>query len=242
MSASLDGNVVLVTGGAGGLGAAIATTLADAGARVLIADMRPEPAKALAERLCRAGRQASALMLDVTDARQVAAVIETAAAEHGGLDAVVNNAGVDVTCSLEELEVQDWERVLATNLSGPFYVCRAALAHLKRSRSAHVVNIVSTAARRAWPNACAYHASKYGLLGLSHALHAELRAHGIKVTAILAGGMRTPFLLDRFPDIPPENLQDPENVAAAVRFALTQPAGTVVAELMVLPMKETSWP
>ena len=104
------------------------------------------------------------------------------------------------------------------------------------------MNIVSTAARRAWPNAAAYHASKYGLLGLSHALHAELRAHGIKVTAILAGGMRTPFLLDRFPDIPPGNLQDPENVAEAVRFALTQPPGTVVAELMVLPMGETSWP
>jgi len=242
MSESLEDKVVLVTGAGRGLGAAIATTLADAGARVIVADLRREAAHALAEQLRRAGKRAAALGMDVTDPAQVGSAIETAAAEHGGLDAVVNNAGVDVTCSLEELAIADWERVLATNLSGAFYVCKAAVAHLKRSRCAHIVNIVSTAARRAWPNACAYHASKYGLLGLSHALHAELRAHGIKVTAILAGGMRTPFLLERFPDIPLENLQEPQNVAAAVRFALTQPPGTVVAELMVLPMKETSWP
>ena len=77
---------------------------------------------------------------------------------------------------------------------------------------------------------------------MSHALHAELRPHRIKVTAILAGGMRTPFLLDRFPDIDVDTLQDPANVARAVCFALTQPEETVIPELMVLPMRETSWP
>ena len=102
--------------------------------------------------------------------------------------------------------------------------------------------MASTAARRAWPNASAYHASKWGLMGLSHALHAELRAEGLKVSAVIAGGMRTPFLLDRFPDIDVDTLQDPANVARAVRFVLTQPAETVVPEIMVLPMRETSWP
>src|SRR5690606_28959762 len=106
----------------------------------------------------------------------------------------------------------------------------------------HIVNIASTAARRAWPNASAYHASKWGLMGLSHALHAELRGSGIKVSAIVAGGMRTPCLLDRLPATDVELLQAPENVARAVRFVLTQPAETVIPEVMVLPMKETSWP
>lgn len=87
-----------------------------------------------------------------------------------------------------------------------------------------------------------HHATKWGLLGLSHALHAELRPHGIKVSAVIAGGMRTPFLLDRFPDIDVSNLQDPANVAAAVRFVLLQPPETVIPEVMVLPMRETSWP
>ena len=238
----VEEKIVLVTGAGRGLGAAISKTLAAAGAQVVVADLRRQAAADVAEGLCQAGWRASPLALDVTDPASVAAGIEAAVTQHGGLDAVVNNAGVDVTCPAAELAIEDWERVLKTNLSGPFYVCKAALAHLRRSRAPHVVNIVSTAAKRAWPNACAYHASKYGLLGLSHALHAELRAYGIKVTAILAGGMRTPFLLDRFPDIPLENLQEPENVAEAVRFALTQPTNTVVAELMVLPMKETSWP
>ena len=105
-----------------------------------------------------------------------------------------------------------------------------------------IVNIASTAAKRAWANASAYHASKWGLLGLSHALHAEGRPHRVKVTAVVAGGMRTPFLLDRFPELDPEVLQDPANVAETVRFVLTQPDETVIPEVMVLPLRETSWP
>ena len=104
------------------------------------------------------------------------------------------------------------------------------------------MNIVSTAAKRAWANAAAYHASKWGLLGLSHALHVEGRPHGVKVTAVIAGGMRTPFLLDRFPDLDPGVLQDAAHGARAVRFVLGQPDETVVPEITVLPVRETSWP
>jgi NAD(P)-dependent dehydrogenase (short-subunit alcohol dehydrogenase family) len=86
------------------------------------------------------------------------------------------------------------------------------------------------------------HASKWGLLGLSHALHTECRRIGIKVSAVIAGGMRTPFILDRFPDTPLENLQPANNVAAAVKWVLEQPEESVVPEVMVLPMGETSWP
>lgn len=238
----LNGKVVLVTGGARGLGAAICRLLAASGAHVIVADVRGQAASDVAASVSAQGAQAWPLALDVTDAANVEDGVRGAVARFGRLDALVNNAGTDVTCALAELSVGDWERVLRTNLTGPFHMAKAALPYLQRDGGGHVVNIVSTAARRAWPNACAYHASKYGLLGLSHALHAELRPLGIKVTAILAGGMRTPFLLERFPDIPPENLQEPENVAEAVRFALMQPPGSVVAELMILPMKETSWP
>jgi NAD(P)-dependent dehydrogenase (short-subunit alcohol dehydrogenase family) len=111
-----------------------------------------------------------------------------------------------------------------------------------RKHGGQIVNIASTAAKRAWPNACAYHASKWGLLGLSHALHAELRPHNIRVTAVIAGGMRTPFLLDRFPELDAENLQDPDDVARAIVSLLSLPASSVVAELTILPMRETSWP
>jgi short-subunit dehydrogenase len=113
---------------------------------------------------------------------------------------------------------------------------------MRRQGSGDIVNITSTAAKRAWPNASAYHASKWGLLGLSHALHAELRPHGIRVTAVVAGGMRTPFLLDRFPDLDPSALQDPADVAQAILGVLLLPRATVVPELTVLPVRETSWP
>jgi NAD(P)-dependent dehydrogenase (short-subunit alcohol dehydrogenase family) len=238
----LQGKVVLVTGAGRGLGAAICKSLAAANAHLVVADLRGEAADDVAAGLRATGAKAFAAAFDVTDSESVASGIAASVAHYGRLDAVVNNAGTDVTSSLAELSIADWDKVLRTNLSGPFYVAKAALPHLQQSSAGHVVNIVSTAARRAWPNACAYHASKYGLLGLSHALHAELRSHGIKVTAILAGGMRTAFLLDRFPDIPLENLQEPQTVAETVRFALMQPPGSVVAELMILPMKETSWP
>jgi NAD(P)-dependent dehydrogenase (short-subunit alcohol dehydrogenase family) len=127
-------------------------------------------------------------------------------------------------------------------LNGPFYLMKEAFRVMKRQGGGSIVNITSTAAKRAWANASAYHASKWGLLGLSHALHVEGRAHNIKVTAIVAGGMRTPFLLDRFPDLDPNVLQDPRNVAETIRFVLTQPTETVIPEVTVLPMRETSWP
>ena len=111
-----------------------------------------------------------------------------------------------------------------------------------KGRGGSIINITSTAAKRTWANASAYHASKWGLLGLSHALHVEARPCNVRVTAVVAGGMRTPFIMDRFPDTDPGVLQEPENVAKAVLFALTQPEGTVVPELTVLPMRETSWP
>lgn len=237
---TLAGRVVLVTGGASGLGAAICGMLADEGATVVVADVNGERAQEGARALAERGAKASAVTMDVGRPDDVRAALETTLQRCGRLDAVVNNAGVDVTAPIDELDIEAWERVLRTNLTGPFLMAKLAKQHL--SPGGYIVNIASTAARRAWPNASAYHASKWGLLGLSHALHAELRAAGLKVCAVIAGGMRTPFLLDRFPDIDAGTLQDPRNVARAVRFVLTQPAETVVPEVMVLPMRETSWP
>jgi NAD(P)-dependent dehydrogenase (short-subunit alcohol dehydrogenase family) len=172
------------------------------------------------------------------DARRL---VEEASARAGGLDALVNNAGIDLTTGIDTLAVEDFDRILRTNLRGPFLLAKFALP-LSRERRGDIVNVTSTAAKRGWANASAYHASKWVLLGLSYALHAELRAHDVRVTAVVAGGMRTPFLLERFPDLDAAKLQDPAHVARAVRFALSQPRESVVAEITVLPVQETSWP
>jgi NAD(P)-dependent dehydrogenase (short-subunit alcohol dehydrogenase family) len=237
----LGGRTALVTGGGGGLGAAICETLAAAGARVMVADIREDAAHEVAAGIRRAGGRAAPMALDVTREDLADRTVREAAAG-GSLDILVNNAGVDVTLPADELPVADWDRILAVNLRGPFLLARRALPLMRERGRGHIVNVVSTAARRAWPNAAAYHASKWGLLGLSHALHVEARPHGVKVTAVIAGGMRTPFLFDRFPDLDPGLLQEPKHVAEAVRFVVTQPEGTVIPEIMVLPMGETSWP
>ncbi|MDB9526501.1 SDR family oxidoreductase [Oscillatoria sp. CS-180] len=242
---SLDGRVVLVTGGARGLGAATCRCLAEAGAPVVVADLRHEQAAALTEELNTTDGTAGnaiAIALDVTSPDQITACIEQVIDRYGHIDGLVNNAGIDITESVEDLTVEQWQRVIDVNLNGPFFMAKAVFPYLRENGGGHIINVVSTAAKRAWANASAYHASKWGLLGLSQALHVEGRPHNIKVTSLIAGGMRTPFLLDRFPDIDQTTLQDPANVAATIRYLMMQPEGTVISEMMVLPMKETSWP
>jgi NAD(P)-dependent dehydrogenase (short-subunit alcohol dehydrogenase family) len=230
---SLEGKAVLVTGGARGLGAAICRELARGGAQLIVADRNEAGAKSVAESV-----RGRALALDVTQEAEIARAFDGLAR----LDVLVNNAAVDFTVPIEELATEQWDAVIDVNLRAPFLLSKHAARLMKAQGGGHIVNIASTAAKRAWPNASAYHASKWGLLGLSHALHAELRPQRIKVSAVVAGGMRTPFLLDRFPDIDPGVLQDPANVAATIRFLLTLPDETVIPEVMVIPMRESSWP
>ncbi|MDB5895926.1 MAG: short-chain dehydrogenase [Rhodoferax sp.] len=245
MSAVIQGKTVLVTGAASGLGLAIARRLLEAGAFVALLDRDADKTRAVAAQLDPRQERSIALAADVGDAQAVADAVAKTVGRFGALDVLVNNAGTDVTASLAEVDIGAWDKVLDTNLRGPFYLAKAALPALRASddgRGGHIINIASTAALRAWPNASAYHASKWGLLGLSRALHAELRSAGIRVSSVIAGGMRTPFLLERFPDLDPNALQDPANVAEAVHFMLAMPRGSVVAEVMVLPDQETSWP
>jgi NAD(P)-dependent dehydrogenase (short-subunit alcohol dehydrogenase family) len=238
----LVGRVVLVTGGGSGLGRATSILLAASGMRVIAADVAVEGAAGTVAAIEGDGGEASAVELDVTRPDEAAHAVAAAVDRYGALDVLVNNAGTDVTAPFESIDGDDWDRVLEVNLHGPARMTRAALPALRASDRAHVVNIASTAAIRGWAEASAYHASKWGLRGLGLALFADLRRHGIRVTTIYAGGMRTPFILDRFPDVPLDVLQDPANVAAAIRFALTCPPESVVAELLVVPAKETSWP
>jgi NAD(P)-dependent dehydrogenase (short-subunit alcohol dehydrogenase family) len=236
----LSGKVIVITGGSRGLGAATARVLGMSGAQIVLADLELERARNHAAALGQLDIDAIALPLDVGDEQQVRQLMAAVRERFGRLDVVVNNAGIDRTAPVAELDSADWERIVRTNLTGPFLMAKHALTLMQRG--GHIVNVASTASKRAWPNAAAYHATKWGLLGLSHALHAELRPQGIKVTAVVAGGMRTPFLLERFPDIDPLTLQDPIDVARTVRFVLSQPEDTVIPEVRVLPMRESSWP
>ncbi|MCO6429729.1 MAG: SDR family oxidoreductase [Deltaproteobacteria bacterium] len=239
---SLQGKVAVVTGGARGLGAEICRVLAQSGSTVIVADVREQLAAELVQEIKAEGGKCEAVTLDVGEEEAVSSALGEIGSDYGRLDIVVNNAAVDVTCSIEELSFADWDRIIRTNLRGPFALAKIAFPMMRQQGGGAIVNIASTASKRVWANAAAYHASKWGLLSLSHALHVEGRACNIKVSAVISGGMRTPFLLDRFADIDPGVLQNPRNVAETVKFILMQPPETVIPEVMVLPMRETSWP
>jgi NAD(P)-dependent dehydrogenase (short-subunit alcohol dehydrogenase family) len=216
----LHGRVALVTGAASGLGAALAAVLAAEGCDLVAADIRADALQMAMPALLGHGVRASALALDVGDPGAARAAIERCVATMGRIDILVNNAGTDVTLPLSDLSEQDWLRVINTNLNGPFLLAKHAAAHMRSQGGGDIVNVASTAAKRAWPNASAYHASKWGLLGLSHALHAELRPYGIRVTAVAHAVPARPLPRPR-PDPAAGSRQrspgDPARAAAAAR-------------------------
>jgi NAD(P)-dependent dehydrogenase (short-subunit alcohol dehydrogenase family) len=233
----LGGKVALVTGAAGGLGAATARILARHGARVVAGDIDEAGAGKVAEEI--GGR---ALHLDVTDPGSVEQAVESILTGEGHLDILINNAGIDYIRPATELTLEEWDRVHHTNLRGPWLLSRAVFPHMAGRGSGQIVNVASTAAKKGWSNATAYSSSKHGLMGLTQALHAEGRERGVRVMALVAGGMRTNFFRTLDPPPPKETLQPPENVAAAILFMVCQPEESVIQELVVTPMTETSYP
>jgi NAD(P)-dependent dehydrogenase (short-subunit alcohol dehydrogenase family) len=175
----LKGSIAIVTGGGRGLGAEITRMLVAEGAVVAVADIDGDRAQAYVRKLESNGR-CIAVRLDVRDEQSVHSCVAGLQERYGRLDIVVNNAAVDYTLPLSELSVGQWDAVIATNLRGPFLLAKCASVLMERQGGGHIVNIASTASRRAWPNAAAYHASKWGLLGLSYALHAEMRPKKIR--------------------------------------------------------------
>jgi NAD(P)-dependent dehydrogenase (short-subunit alcohol dehydrogenase family) len=238
----VNGKVILVTGGGQGLGAAICRSLAEDGAIVIPVDVKTGNLAKITEEIKGTGGQIEGFEMNVADVSNVEKVMKQIVDKYGRIDVVINNAGIDYTLSIDEITNDQFSQVVNVNLVGPFNVSKAVYPYFKQNGKGHIVNIASTAAKRAWPNASAYHASKWGLLGLSHALHSELRPEKIKVTAVVAGGMQTPFILERFPDTPLDVLQDPKDVAETIKFVLCQPDTSVIPEVMVVPTKETSWP
>ncbi|MFJ8666181.1 SDR family oxidoreductase [Streptomyces sp. NPDC093600] len=240
----LDGKQALVTGGARGLGAAIVRRLAQAGASVLVADVRQDLAKELCESVLAEGGKARPVVLDVRDAEAVAEVFRDLDDAGEAVDILVNNAAVDVTKAVEQLTAEEMTRVITTNLLGPMYLCREGYRRMVARGGGHIVNILSTAAIRTWTEAGPYAAGKTGLRTFTHTLFKEAQRDcpGIGITGVVAGGMETAFILDRFPDADVSLLQSPEIVADTVMYALSVPPGSAVAEVVVVPRREPSWP
>jgi NADP-dependent 3-hydroxy acid dehydrogenase YdfG len=227
---TLDGHVI-VTGGSSGLGAAVVSRLRASGATLSVLDRAP------------ASEGVATEVVDLADGRAAEAAVQRATARNDGLRAVVTCAGVDVPGRLDTIDAATWERIVAVNLLGTAAVVRAALPALRRSHG-RVITVASTLGHRAVADATAYCASKYGVVGFTRALMAELRGD-VGVTLLTPGGMRTAFFDERAEQYrPPADLEllDPALVADAVAYVLSRPAACEVRELMVTPPGESSWP
>ena len=245
-SNALDGEVALVTGASSGIGEATAVALADAGASVALAARREGELETLADRIEADGGEALVVPTDVTDETQVEAMVETTVSELGGLDVLVNNAGVMLLEAVEDADTDDWRQMVEVNLLGLMNATKTALPAL-RDGTGHVVNISSVAGRQASSTASGYNATKFGVNGFTEAFRQEVADDGVRTTIVEPGLVDTE-LADHIPD---EEIQaqteewvnslEPltgEDIARAIRFAVSQPQHVSLNELLIRPTQQ----
>lgn len=231
----LSGSVALVTGASGGIGAAVARSLAEQGVRLGLASRSGGDL----------GLDGSiAAPCDVRDPAAVGAFVEQIVARFGRLDIVIANAGVGAYGPFLELDPGSLEEMLDTNVKGTIYTIRAALPHLLESDRADIVTVASEAGRRGLPFEAVYSASKFAQVGFTRALDHELRPQGVRCTNVCPGGVATGFAMGRgrTPDMPElAGMMSADDVAEAVLFVLTRPRNHRILEMAFRPMTEGSW-
>lgn len=242
----LDGRVAVITGGASGIGRAIAVTLARAGAAVVVADVAEAPregGETTVERARRHGVRAEFLPCDVTDSRSVAAVMDETVRRLGALDILVNNAGVLVEGTVLETSDEAWRKQMAVNVDGTFYGCREGIrAMLDTGRGGKIVNITSISGFRGNPGFAAYCASKGAVVNLTRQLGLDYARHGINVNAVAPGFVETQMTAIYDAKIraaleaqtPRGRWARPEDVANAVLFLVSPLSDHVCGENLVV--------
>jgi 3-oxoacyl-[acyl-carrier protein] reductase len=230
---ALDGRVALVTGGSRGIGYAIAASLAARGAAVAITGRTAGDLERAREAL---GDGVLAVQADVRDAADASRAVDLAVQHFGGLDVLVNNAGIGLFGHVAEMSLEDWRAVFDTNLHGVFYACRAALPHLRRRGGGWVVNISSLAGSNPFGGGAAYCASKAGLNAFSEALMQEVRHEGIRVSCIAPGSVATGFS-GRGDQGTADWKVQPDDVAQVVLDLLLMPARSLPSRVELRPSR-----
>jgi len=230
--ASLTGKTAIVTGGSRGIGLAVAQALLQQGAAVAITGISQERLDDAVKTLD-GGRNLLAVRADVRAHAEVEALFAQVTATFGGVDILVNNAGVGVFKPVAETAVDEWHRVIDTNLSGVFYCCHAALPLLKQRGGGWIINISSLASKNAFVNGAAYCASKAALNAFSEALMQEVRYDGIRVAYVLPGSVNTGF--GGLANTKSEWALAPEDVAEVVTDLIAHPARSLPSRVEIRP-------
>jgi NAD(P)-dependent dehydrogenase (short-subunit alcohol dehydrogenase family) len=243
---ALEGKAVLVTGASSGLGRATAVALARAGADVALVARSAADLGETAAEVSETGRRALVLPADLADEEEALAAVERTVGEFGRVDVLVNAAGTDAPGTVEELDVEGWDRTLSVNLRAPFLLSKAVFPHMRGAGGGTIVNVSSVAGKKGWANASAYCASKFGLTGFTEALADEGKGYGIRAVVLYPGVMATnwgAFSPEERPEgkpngAPATQVLAPERIADYITWFAASPPEFVLTEGIVLPIEE----
>jgi NAD(P)-dependent dehydrogenase (short-subunit alcohol dehydrogenase family) len=225
----MQDKVIVVTGASQGLGKALSLAFAEAGAKLVVNSRSEESITPIAQEAETLGAEVLAVAADVSDGADAQRLIDATVDRFGGIDVLVNNAGVlGPRVAIEEYPEDEWRKVIDANLTGPYLVSRAAIPHL--SEGASIINLVSGVSVEGRPEWGAYSVSKFGIEGLTQILAAELQERGVRVNAVDPGGMRTDMRAAAYPDEDPQNRITPEENTAVFLYLASDESKDVTGQ------------
>jgi len=229
----LEGKKAIVTGGGRGIGRAIALAMAEEGCDIAVVSRTRDEIERTANEIMMFGSQALAIQADVSDPLDVEYAVNETIKAFGRIDILVNNAGIAIFKPFLELTLDDWDRTMAVNLSGAFLCAQEVTKYMVEQESGTIINICSSASKKAYPNQLAYVASKHGMMGLSKTMSIDLQPYGIKVHAICPGGVDTKLTADARPEVDRSDWMHPEDIAHVVMMLLTMHDRATIDEIYI---------
>lgn len=229
--------IVWVTGASRGIGAAIARAFAAAGAHVVLSGRNVRMLRRNAAAITMSGRQASTVRCDVSSQKSTARAWKIISGQFGKVDVLVNNAGITCFKSFQRTTVEDFDRVMATNLRGVFLCTKSVLPDMVRRRKGCIINIVSVSATTTFEDSSAYSATKAGVLALSRGLRAEVRKNGVRIIDILPGAVETEMWNRADRKKHHNKMMQPEDIAEIVVSVFRQPKRVLTEEIVLRPVE-----
>lgn len=240
---NISGKVVVITGASSGLGEATARMLSSMGATVVLAARRKDRIDSLAADLRNNNGKALAIETDVTDVNQVRNLVDTAIKEFGRIDVMLNNAGLMPQSLLEQLRIEDWDKMIDVNIKGVLYGIAAALPYMKEQKSGHIINVSSVAEHRVGPGSAVYSATKFAVRALTEGLRQEVKPYNLRTTIISPGAVATelpasvtdPATAKSMQEYYEKNAIPADSFARAVVYAVSQPEDVDISEILFRP-------
>lgn len=229
----LHGRVALITGASGGIGSAVAKRLAEDGIHLALCGRSAEKLNAVREMAEALGVEALTLPCDLTRDGAAEDCVRAVLDRFGRLDILINNAGMALSCALEETTPRQFDRIMALNVRAPYFLCQAALPALRQSDRASILNIASVVGHKGYPLQSAYAASKHALIGMSKSLANEVYGDGIRVHIIAPGAVYTDMVKIARPDLTEEGMILPEDIADVAAFFLEHRSNAVIDEIQI---------